>query len=184
MRLLQNAALLLEFKLTVSGAASTIVLGVPVPSANAYFLGIVALHIAFGLSAVITGFGAMLSRKGRGRHSRYGTAYFWALAGVLGTMSVLSVMRWSDDYQLFILGTLAFAAAYFGRRNIPQGHVRWHLAGMGTSYILTLTAFYVDNEKNLPLWNRLPQITFWVLPSIIGLPLVAYYLVRLPRFKP
>ena len=25
----------------------------------------------------------------------------------------------------------------------------------------TLTAFYVDNGKNLPLWKELPEIAFW-----------------------
>jgi hypothetical protein len=35
-----------------------------------------------------------------------------------------------------------------------------------------LTAFYVDNGKNLPLWKELPQIAFWILPSLIGAPLV------------
>ena len=28
---------------------------------------------------------------------------------------------------------------------------------MGASYILLLTAFYVDNGKNLPLWRELPE---------------------------
>src|SRR5713226_5732494 len=35
---------------------------------------------------------------------------------------------------------------------------RFHIVGMGLSYVLLLTAFYVDNGKNLPLWNRLPPI--------------------------
>lgn len=163
--------------------ASTVVLGIPIPSTNPYFLAIAGLHIAFGLSAVVAGLVAMLSRKARGRHSTFGTAYFWALAGAFATMSLLSFVRWSDDYHLFILGSLSFAAACFGRHNIRRRRVRWHLAGMGTSYILMLTAFYVDNGMHLPLWDRLPQIAFWFLPGIIGLPLLAYYLVRLPKYK-
>jgi len=42
---------------------------------------------------------------------------------------------------------------------------------MGASYVFLLTAFYVDNGKNLPLWKELPQIAFWFLPSAIGVPL-------------
>jgi hypothetical protein len=34
---------------------------------------------------VITGAVAMLSNKGRGRHSRFGTVYFWCLFGVFAT---------------------------------------------------------------------------------------------------
>lgn len=163
--------------------ASTIVLGIPVPSTNPLFLGLVVVHIAFGLGAVVAGVGAMLSRKGRGRHSTFGTVYFWALAGVFATMSLLSFMRWADDYDLFILGALAFCAACFGRYNIRKMRPRWHLTGMGASYILMITAFYVDNGKNLPLWDRLPQLAFWFLPGMIGLPLLGYYLCRLPKFK-
>jgi hypothetical protein len=38
---------------------------------------------------------AILSTKGRGRHSMLGTAYFWFLLGVLVTMSGLS---FSEDH--------------------------------------------------------------------------------------
>jgi hypothetical protein len=56
--------------------------------------------------------------------------------------------------------------------------VRLHIAGMGFSYILLLTAFYVDNGRNLPVWRHLPQIYFWLLPSVVGLPIIAYALAR------
>ncbi len=36
-----------------------------------------------------------------------------------------------------------------------------------------LTAFYVDNGLHLPLWDRLPTLTFWLLPSAIGAPVIA-----------
>jgi hypothetical protein len=45
---------------------------------------------------------------------------------------------------------------------------------MGASYILLLTAFYVDNRKNLPLRRELPQIAFWFLPAVIGSPITLY----------
>ncbi len=51
---------------------------------------------------------------------------------------------------------------------------------MGLSYILMLTAFYVDNGKNLPLWRELPQIAFWFLPSAVGVPLILYALLWHP----
>jgi hypothetical protein len=35
-----------------------------------------------------------------------------------------------------------------------------------------LTAFYVDNGKNLPLWRELPQIAFWLLPAGLGIPIL------------
>jgi hypothetical protein len=40
---------------------------------------------------------------------------------------------------------------------------------MGTSYIALLTAFYVDNGKNLPLWSHLPNLAYWLIrPGFAG----------------
>lgn len=55
---------------------------------------------------------------------------------------------------------------------------------MGLSYILLLTAFYVDNGKSLPLWKYLPTIAYWLLPSAIGLPLIVTALLRHPLVRP
>ena len=44
--------------------------------------------------------------------------------------------------------------------------------GMGGSYIALLTGFYVDNGPFLPLWDRLPHWTYWLLPSLLGIPLI------------
>ena len=150
------------------------------------FLTIVAVHVLFGVACVATGLIAMLSRKGRGRHSRFGTIYFWCLAAGAATAAALAAVRWSEDYPLFTLGTLAFASALFARTAIRRrwrGWARLHISGMGTSYILLLTAFYVDNGKNLPLWRLLPPIAFWVLPAAIGLPIMVWALLRHPIVK-
>jgi hypothetical protein len=45
---------------------------------------------------------------------------------------------------------------------------------------LLLTAFYVDNGKNLPLWNQLPPIAFWLLPGAVGTPFIVRALLRHP----
>ncbi len=91
--------------------------------------------------------------------------------------------RWAEDYHLFFLGTLAFAAAFIGRRaRRAQGRhwARYHIFGMGSSYVLMLTAFYVDNGKSLPLWNRLPPIAYWILPAAVGIPLIVRAVLRHP----
>jgi hypothetical protein len=41
---------------------------------------------------------------------------------------------------------------------------------MSASYVLLLTAFYVDNGKHLPVWRSLPHLAYWLLPSAVGLP--------------
>jgi hypothetical protein len=93
----------------------TTIAGFPLPSDAPLFLAFVAVHVAAGLIAVITGAIAMLSRKRPGRHPQTGTVYYWALAVVSVTMSALAFSRWSDDYHLFMLGLLSFIAATIGR---------------------------------------------------------------------
>jgi hypothetical protein len=44
---------------------------------------------------------------------------------------------------------------------------------MGGSCTVLLTAFYVDNGKNLPLWDRLPAAAYWLLPAIVAAPLIS-----------
>jgi hypothetical protein len=162
---------------------TTIVLGIPIPSTEPIFLIVVGFHVLFGLGAVIIGIVTMMSRKGRGRHSSFGTIYFWCLFGVFVTMGALSFMRWIENRHLFILGTLSFASALLGRTAARRRWSQWprvHLTGMGASFIFMITAFYVDNGKNLPLWRELPQIGYWLLPGVIGVPLILHALYRHP----
>jgi hypothetical protein len=157
--------------------------GIPLPSDAPPFLTLVALHVAAGLTCVIAGVVAMVSRKQRGRHHLAGTIYYWALAIVFVTMTVLSILRWVDNYHLFALGTLSFVAATIGRtarRRVWPSWVRIHMTGMGASYILLITAFYVDNGPNLPLWRELPQCAFWILPSLVGVPILLNAFLRRP----
>jgi hypothetical protein len=82
-----------------------------------------------------------------------------------------------------VLGALAFAAAFFGRRARRDRWRHWvklHITGMGTSYLLLLIAFYVDNGKSLPLWKELPAVTYWLLPAVVGIPLIVYALLWHP----
>ncbi|HWS66208.1 MAG TPA: hypothetical protein VN325_25890 [Steroidobacteraceae bacterium] len=99
------------------------------------------------------------------------------------TASGLAAVRWAEDYHLFILGALAFGAAFRGRlaRRRRWSHwVKLHITGMGTSYVLLLTAFYVDNGKNLPLWRELPPLAYGLVPAVIGIPLIVRALLWRP----
>ncbi len=162
------------------------VAGIPIPSDAPLFLAVLVIHVAAGLTCVITGAVAMLSRKSAGRHHRFGTFYYWGLIVVFITMGVLSVMRWAQDYHLFILGVLSFTAAFVGRQAAPSRatpRIRVHVIGMGLSYILLLTAFYVDNGKNLPLWSLLPPLAYWLVPLAVGAPIMARVLLRHPLVR-
>ncbi len=153
------------------------VAGIHVPSRQPFFLATVVVHVAAGIVAVLAGAVAMLSRKAAGRHPSYGTVYFRALALVTATMGILAIGRWPDDNHLAVLGILAFASAYAGRRARRQQWSRWplvHIPGMGASYVFMLTAFYVDNGPQLPGWRHLPVAAFWLLPSVIGIPFILH----------
>lgn len=157
--------------------------GIPIPSAPPAFLVTVAIHVAAGLAAVTTGILAMLSDKGPGRHPSFGVWYYRSVVLTSITMALLSVMRWAEDYRLFILGAFALTAAVVGRQTAPSrsaGRVRTHVTAMGLSYVFLLTAFYVDNGPNLPFWRRLPHLTYWVLPVLVGAPLIIRALLTYP----
>jgi hypothetical protein len=160
--------------------------GIEIPSSDPIFLAGVALHVFFGLVCAITGVIAMLSVKRAGRHPTFGSIYFWCLSGVFVSATALAVIRWSEDHVLFILGALAFAVAYLGRmarRKRWRNWVRLHITGMGMSYVLLLTAFYVDNGKSLPIWRSLPSIVYWLVPAAIGIPLIARALLWHPLVR-
>jgi hypothetical protein len=162
---------------------TTVVFGVPVPAVDPVFIAVVRFHILVGIGCVAAGAIAMLSRKGRGRHSSIGTVYYWCLAVVVATATGLSAVRWAENYHLFILGALSLMAATVARTALRQrwrNWVRLHITGMGFSYTLMLTAFYVDNGKNLPLWKELPQVAFWLLPAAVGMPLLLRTLLKHP----
>jgi hypothetical protein len=129
---------------------------------------------------------ARVARKGSPRHIRAGRWFYRAISVVLATATALSIMRWRQDYHLFIIGAVAFSAATLGyqhrRRHRPGDS--GHIIGMGIGYTAMLTAFYVDNGPNLPLWDRLPVLAFWLLPSAIAAPLIARAVIRARRLRP
>ena len=157
-----------------------------IPSSDPLFLSIVAVHVLLGIGSSATRLLAMLSAKAPGRHPRFGTLYFRLLASLFATATALSVMRWAHAYPLFIIGAFSFTTAVIGRearRRRVRGWERLHIAGMGSSYVLMLIAFYVDNGKQLPPLNQLPHWTYWALPAIIGAPIIIWALVRHPLVR-
>jgi hypothetical protein len=165
--------------------AAARILGDHVGSTAPLFLAFLAVHVIAGLTAVVSGAIAALTRKGSRRHIRAGRCYYSAISVVFATATALAIMRWRQDYYLFIIGSAAFAAAtigYLHRRRRRPGDTG-HIAGMGTAYVAMLTAFYVDNGPHLPLWDHLPTLAFWLLPSVIGAPIIARAVARARRAR-
>ena len=136
----------------MAGSETTILAGLEIPSTDPVFLAVVlGVHIPLGLACVAIGAVAMLCPKRRGRHSRFGTIYFWCLSALGASATFLALMRWAENYHLFILGACSFACAWFGRtalrRRWPH-RFRLHIAGMGVSYILMLVLFTSTTESS------------------------------------
>ena len=130
----------------------------------------VLVHVTAGLVAVIAGAAAMLASKGGRSHRRRGLIYLIALGVVCVSGAGLAIVRGPGFAHLLALGALAAVlacAGYLARRR-PSPAI--HLLGMTASYVVMLTAFYVDNGPKLPGWRLLPHAAFWVLPSLVALP--------------
>ena len=169
-------------------------LGVEIPNTPVFAIAL-AIHVLAGLTCVVSGALAATAKKRPGRHPKAGTVYYRAMTVVFLTATVMATIRWSQDAYLFFLAVVAFGSATLGRE---ARHRRWrnwpyvHIPGMAMSYVTLLTAFYVDNGPHLPLYNRLPTIVFWVVPSLIGVPLIVralrsrqtYALTALSRREP
>ena len=155
--------------------------GVAVPDDRPLFLAAVGVHIVAGLVAVLGGAAAAVAPKRAGRHPFAGRVYLAAVGVVVITAAVLSAMRWPHDVHLLVLGVLSGAAAAAGwqaRRRARPGWRRIHVVGMSSSYVLLLTAFYVDNGPNLPVWDQLPAALFWLLPSVAAIPITGWAMAR------
>jgi len=159
--------------------AAARILGDQVGSLAPMFLAFLAAHVIAGLTAVIAGALAAVARKGSPWHIRAGRWFYRAITVVFLTATALSIIRWRQDYHLLAIGVVAFAGAtigYLHRRRHRPGDTG-HILGMGISYVAMLTAFYVDNGPHLPLWDRLPTLSFWFLPGVIGAPIIARALI-------
>lgn len=136
---------------------TTLVAGIEIPSTSPFFLTVVGLHILVGPICIITGAIAMLSPTRSGRHPTFGTIYYWSLAAVFVSASTLTVVRWAEDYHLFILRALAFASAFFGRAARRQRWAGW----VGLE----------NQEKRFVAWRTLSAAAIPTVTSVRARPI-------------
>jgi hypothetical protein len=99
---------------------------------------------------------------------------------LIGTPIIIGGIPLPSDTPLFLtLIALHIAAGL----TCVVAQLGIHMTGMGASYVLLITAFYVDNGPNLPLWRELPQIAFWILPSLVGAPILLNSFFRHPLVR-
>jgi hypothetical protein len=164
------------------------VFGIPL----SFFLPLM-VHVWAGLATVIIGIVAFRAPKRRGRHPQWGVRYLWAYTLVFLTATMLSVQHWETSAYLFFIALVGYGLALAGygtrrfrqkpwmMRSLRKNWVIAHSVGTAGSYIVLLTGFYVDNAHLIPLLNQLPPLTFWVLPTVVGIPFIV---LSLSRFAP
>jgi hypothetical protein len=160
--------------------------GLPIPDEGALFDVALAGHIAAGLTCVITGALAATAPKRPGRHPLSGPRLLLVAGGGI---------RLLDDHGRAALCPGLAPVAHRHRRlrgrqpglpGPPTPPARWlrvHIPAMGGSYIALFTGFYVDNGPHLPLWDRLPSLAYWLLPSLVGVPLILRAMTRRRRLS-
>jgi hypothetical protein len=128
---------------------------------------LLAAHIAAGSAGLLIGPIAMAAPKHRGWHTRAGISYQVAVAMLTVTALGLAFMAPGRLWPLALIAVATEAAALVGwleqRRRRP-GWLPRHVGFMAGSYVSFVTAALVVNWPN-PL--------SWILPSVIGTPLIA-----------
>lgn len=123
-------------------------------------------HVAAGTVGLLLGPLALAVPKRAGWHPRLGVAYQGAVAVLAATALGLVALAPGRLWWLGLIATATEAAALAGwqvRRRHAPGWVPLHVRYMCSSYLSFLTAALVVNWGS-PL--------AWVLPTLIGTPLI------------
>jgi len=163
------------------------ILGIEIPDSRPAFLATLAVHVTAGIVSVVSGAVAAFSRKRPGRHPKAGVVYAAGLATIFVSATIMAIMRWQHSWYLFVIACVAFTLGAVGVLARERGRHRWmtwHGACMGMSYVALLTGFYVDNGPQLPVWDRLPRLALWLIPSVVGIPVILIALARNGALRP
>jgi hypothetical protein len=142
---------------------------------------LLTVHISSGTLGLLTGPLAMLMPKRRGWHPRIGRIYQVCVALICTTAVGLAVMQ-PALWWLGVIAAATWAAALAGwqvRRRPRPGWLPWHISLMCGSYISLVTALLVVNLG-------VHAVIAWVLPTVIGSPLIATaaYRAATGRYRP
>jgi len=133
------------------------------------------LHAIAGLFGLIVGPIAMYSKKSRGLHTTSGLVYVVLMTAVCISGALLSILKWEQNWWLLFVAIFSYAfclRGFFAAKNRRSGWVKNHISGMLGSYVAMSTAFIVVNVGRVEFLNQVPVIVFWVLPTVIAVPLI------------
>jgi hypothetical protein len=136
------------------------------------------VHISAGCAGLLIGAAALAARERRRWHVRFGLAYQAVVAVMTTTAVALAATAAVTPWGLAVIAVATEGAAVTGwvvaRRRRP-GWLPLHISLMAGSYVSFVTAALVVNWSS-PL--------AWVLPTLIGSPLIARAARRSGRRAP
>jgi hypothetical protein len=137
------------------------------------------IHIAAGSFGLLLGPVLFSARKRRGLHTIGGELYHWNFVVLFLTAVVLAAMNWDEVWWLALVGAFSYSFAlrgYLAAKRRRPGWLPRHIAGQGGSYISMTTALLVVN-----LGTATPVA--WILPTLVGAPLIAWTTVQVMQGK-
>ena len=138
---------------------------------------ILALHIAAGTVGLVLGPLALGARKRPGLHTRAGETYHWVMLTVCLTAGLMALLDWARLWFFLPIGAFSYAfafAGYLAAKRRWAGWLRTHISGQGGSYIAMVTALLVVNWESLTGSPGLTAPLAWILPTLIGTPIIAW----------
>ncbi|WP_078544443.1 DUF2306 domain-containing protein [Litchfieldia alkalitelluris] len=139
------------------------------------FYLLLILHIISGAICLLTGLVAAFKKKRKGVHTFTGEIYHWSYLIVFSTAVAMSIIKWDESAYLFYIAIFSYGLAltgYLAKKMRKRNWLGLHIGGMLGSYIGIVTATLVVNANNIPFISELPTLLIWVLPTIIGIPLI------------
>jgi len=138
---------------------------------------VLVAHVGAGCAGLLVGALALAVRKRPGRHVRAGVAYQVVVALMTTTAVALAVTATPTRWGLLVVAVATEAAAAVGwvvaRRRRP-GWLPLHVSFAAGSYVSFTTAALMVNWSS-PL--------AWVLPTLVGSPLIARTARRAGRLE-
>lgn len=138
---------------------------------------VLTIHVSAGVAGLVLGPIAMQAGKRRGRHTRAGEAYHWVFLVLFVSAVVLAALNWDRSGFLAFVAAGSYAFALLGYVSAKRRRPGWllnHITGQGGSYIAMTTALLVVNWENLSGTPGRDSPLPWVLPTLIGSPLLIW----------
>ncbi|TWT25912.1 DUF2306 domain-containing protein [Planomicrobium sp. CPCC 101110] len=151
-----------------------------------FFSSMLVLHVAAGSVCLLVGIIAFSAKKESGSHTKFGEIYHASFILLFVTALVMALFHWEESAVLFYVAIFSYSLAFTGYMAKKRRWKNWislDIRGMLGSYIGVVTAVFITNGQDIPLLSLLPEWMLWILPTIVGTPIIFYVINRFRRMK-